>query len=263
MTEPRFSPQQIGSTAVRFPSGVPIPTMSDASIDPYFKTRISKAVQVEGLLFRPQEPGAYPGIVLLHEAWGLNAQIKDVAARLAREGYAVMVPNLYGRQGGVVTANAEVAQALAARSNETDLLQDINSCCEYLNLQDRVKRNVHSVIGFDLGGSLAIRFACQRKRLRAAVAFYAKVTAAPALLKSLVCPLLYHRAAADGPVTNEEIDRLIQAGKDTGKPVDIQTYDAPSAFCDESRKDRYRPEAARAAWHATLAFLDTCLQADR
>ncbi|MES4785190.1 MAG: hypothetical protein C4294_04545, partial [Nitrospiraceae bacterium] len=65
----------------------------------------------------------------------------------------------------------EVAEALASRIKERDLLQDINSCCEFLNTRDHVKRNVHGVIGFGLGGSLAIRFACQRKRLRAAVAF--------------------------------------------------------------------------------------------
>jgi len=45
----------------------------------------------------------------LHEAWGLTAQIKDLGARLACEGYGVIIPNLYGRLGGMVTANAEVS----------------------------------------------------------------------------------------------------------------------------------------------------------
>ncbi|MGH7235282.1 MAG: dienelactone hydrolase family protein, partial [Nitrospiraceae bacterium] len=138
---PPFPLEKIGVNTVRFPSGVPIPSASDAATDPYAVTRISKDVQVEGLRFWPQEKGTYPGLVLLHEWWGLNSQIKDLAARLACEGYTVLLPNLYIRQGGMVTVNAEVAAALMNRMKESEMLQDINSCCEYLNTRDQVKRN--------------------------------------------------------------------------------------------------------------------------
>jgi carboxymethylenebutenolidase len=255
-----FTLHQIGTGSVRFPSGIPLPTISDSSVDPYFKTRIPKEVQVEGIEFWPQEKGIYPGVVVLHEAWGLNEQIKEFANRLACEGSNVIVPNLYGRQGGMITANADVAEALAARIKESDLLQDINSCCEFLNTREQIKRNVHGVIGFGMGGSLAIRFACQRKRLRAAVSFYAKVTTPSSVLKELSCPLLYHRAGADPSVTSEEIDRLNQDAKDSGKHVDVQTYKgAPYAFCHEARKESYHPESARQAWESTVAFLHTHL----
>ncbi|MER3423620.1 MAG: hypothetical protein C4293_10685 [Nitrospiraceae bacterium] len=158
----------------------------------------------------------------------------------------------------------EVAEALASRIKERDLLQDINSCCEFLNTRDHVKRNVHGVIGFGLGGSLAIRFACQRKRLRAAVAFYAKVSTPPSVLKDLACPLLYHRAGADASVTNEEIEQLAQTAKEHGKQIEIKIYeDAPHAFLNETRKEQYRPEAAHAAWESTIEFLNHCFKADR
>ena len=259
-----FTPQQIGTSPFRFSSGVPIPTMMDASTDPYFRSRVPKETQIEGIQFWPQEKDTYPAIVVLHEAWGLNAQIKNVAHRLACEGYAVIVPNLYGRHGGMVTANAEVAGALAQRVKESDLLEDINSCCEFLNTRDMVKRNVHGVIGFGMGGSLAIRFACRRKRLRAAVAYYANVTTPPTVLKELFCPILYHRAGADPTVTDEEIERLVQGGKAAGRKVGIQTYtDAPYAFCDESREEQFRAEAARASWESTVAFLKGCFEVDR
>jgi carboxymethylenebutenolidase len=249
-------------STVRFPSGVPIPTVMDASTDPYFKTRVSREALVEGLEFKPQVEGTYPGLVVLHEAWGLNAQIQEIARRLACEGYAVILPNLYSRQGGMVTADEEVAHALAARTKEADLLQDINSCCEFLNGQARVKQNIHGVIGFAMGGTLALRFACQRKRLRAAVAFYARITMPSSMLKNLVCPVLYHRAGADSSVTTEEIESLIQAGTDSGKPVEIKTYaNAPPAFCNDTHKEHYRPDAAREAWETTVAFLATRLQA--
>lgn len=258
---PPFTPEQIGTAPFRFSSGIPIPTMMDASTDPYFKTRVPKETQVEGIQFWPQEKGTYPGIVVLHEAWGLTAHIKNIAHRLACEGFSVIVPNLYARQGGMVTANAEVADALAGRIKEVDLLQDINSCCEFLNTRDIVKRNVHGVMGFGFGGSLAIRFACQRKRLRGSVAFYAKITTPAPILKTLSCPILYHRAGADSSVTEEEIGRLVQGADESGRQIDIINYEAaPAGFCHEGRPE-YRPDAANASWASTRAFFIAQLQA--
>lgn len=258
---PPFTLQQIGTGTARFPSGAAIPTIMDAAVDPYIKTRVPKEVQVECLQFWPQEKGSYPGIVLLHEWWGLNAQIKDLGSRLACEGYGVIIPNLYGRLGGMVTASADAAAALMARNNDAALLQDINSCCEFLNTRECLKRNVHGVIGFGMGGSLAMRFACQRKRLRAAVAFYGKMMTPPDLLKDLYCPLLYHQAGRDEWATQQDVDQLRAAAAQYGKRVDIRTYaHAPHAFCNETRTETYRKEAATEAWNATVDFFKTCLQ---
>jgi carboxymethylenebutenolidase len=258
-----FTAEQIGRSPVRFSSGVPIPSITDASTDPYARTRVPKEVQVEGLQFWPQEKGAYPGLVLLHEWWGLNAQIQDVAVRLAREGYTVLIPNLYVRQGGMVTANAEVAETLMGRVTTKDLLQDINSCCEFLNTRDHVKRNAHGVVGFGMGGELAIQFACQRKRLRAAVTFYGKPAPAE-MLKDLSCPLLYHRPQDDDRVSAASVELLREAATAHGKQVVIKTYEhARHAFFNENLKDAYNAECARAAWDATIQFLNECFKADR
>lgn len=258
---PPFTKEQIGTSAVRFPSGAPIPSITDSSVDPYAKTRMPKEIQVEGVMFWPQGKGTYPGLIVLHEAWGLNAQIKDLASRLACEGFVTLVPNLYARQGGMVTANAEVASALAERIKESDLLQDLNSCCEFLNTRDHVKRNIHGTVGFGMSALLAMKLACQRKRLRAAVIFYGKPATPLSILKDLYCPLLYHRAGADVSVSQEEIEQLRQAATEYGKRLTIQTYDgAPHAFCNETRPDSYRQEAARNAWESTVEFLNDCFK---
>jgi carboxymethylenebutenolidase len=257
---PAFSVDQIGTSAVRFPSGAPIPSMTDASTDPYVRTRLPKEAQVEGLQYWPQEKAAFPGLVLLHERWGLNNQIQDVAIRLAAEGYTVLVPNLYVRQGGMVTANAEVADALMGRITPKDLLQDINSCCEFLNTRDHVKRNVHGVVGFGMGGDLAILFACQRKRLRAAVSFYGTL-ARPEALKDLYSPLLYHRPEQDEPASTSTVDLLRRTAAELKKQVTIKTYEgARPGFLDQHRKDSYDAEAAREAWATTISFLNDHLK---
>lgn len=258
---PPYNLQQIGTGTARFPSGVAIPTITDAAVDPYIKTKFPKEVQVECILFWPQAKGPYPAIVLLHEWWGQNSQIKDLGARLACEGYGVIIPNLYGRIGGMVTANAEVAAALMEKLSPTGVLQDINSCCEFLNTRDLYKRNIHGVVGFGMGASLALQFACQRKRLRACVAYYGKMVQPADTLKNLACPVLYHQALLDEWVTPNEVEELRAAGAAFSKQIDIRSYPgAPHAFCDDTRREAYREQAATEAWSATTTFLKRCFQ---
>ncbi|BCA57046.1 putative Carboxymethylenebutenolidase [Nitrospira sp. KM1] len=256
-----FTPEQIGTGTCRFPSGAAIPTATDAAVDPYIRTRVTKHVQVECIQFWPQVPGVFPGIVLLHEWWGLNSQIKDLGSRLACEGYNVIIPNLYARLGGMVTANGEVAEALMNKLTESLVIQDINSCCEYFNTKEHVKRNIHGVVGFGMGGSFALRFACQRKRLRAAVSYYGRMVQPDSLLKDLYCPVLYHQPGRDTWVAPDDVDRLRKAAADYDKRVEILTYpDAPHAFSNELRPDGYREDTHTQAWNATAAFLKSCLQ---
>ena len=256
-----FTLDQIGTGTARFPSGVAIPTPTDSAVDPYSQTRVPKHVQVEGIQFWPQEKARYPGLVLLHEAWGLTAQIKDLGARLACEGYGVIIPNLYGRLGGMVTANAEVSDALMSKLNETLILQDINSCCEFLNTRYHIKQNIHGVVGFGMGGSYALKFACQRKRLRAAVVYYGRVMQPETAIKDLFCPVLYHQAGQDQWVPTHDVDRLRAAAMEYKKPVKIRTYpDALHAFCNEQRLENYRANATAEAWEATTMFLKTCFR---
>ena len=263
-----FTPDQIGFSSVRFSSKGIFDTHKDKMVDPYAQTRIPKEAQVEGVHFFPQEKGKFPSIVLLHERWGLNGQIKAVATRLACEGYVVLIPNLYGRQGGMITANAEVADALVERMDQETVLEDINACCEWLNtnlsedeLLDQTRRNFHAVIGFGIGGTLAIRFACRRKRLRAAVAFYGNPTSSLDHLQGMHSPLLIHAAEKDDRVTTEELEAFKKAAEDAGKSLKIMTYPGTThSFFNESKADVYHAESAEKAWEETLAFIDKVLK---
>lgn len=263
-----FTPDQIGFSSVRFSSKGIFDTHKDKMVDPYAQTRIPKEAQVEGIQVRPQEKGKFPSIVLLHERWGLNGQIKEVATRLACEGYMVLIPNLYGRQGGMITANSEVADALVERMDHDLVLQDIHASCEWLNTNlaedenlDQTKRNYHAVIGFGIGGTLAIKFACRRKRLRAAVSFYGKIPSPSDPVKDLYCPLLYHAAEKDDTVSSQELEELKHVAEEAGKNVEIITYPGTThSFFNETRADVYHAESANQAWEKTLTFIDKVLK---
>jgi carboxymethylenebutenolidase len=256
-----FTLDQIGTGTARFPSGVPIPTHSDQMVDPYFKSKMPKEHQVDCLLFWPQQAGIYPGLVLLHDWWGLTGQMKDLGARLACEGYMVILPNLYGRQGGMVTASDDVAAALLERQNDAQVLTDINSCCEYLNTRTITKKNIHGVVGYGMGGSYALSFACQRKRLRAAVSYYGKMVASKELLNNLFSPVLYHQAGNATWATPDDIEQFRSTSTEYAKRVEIHLYpEASQAFCNEMKPSVYDAESSTLAWERTASFLKACFQ---
>ncbi|HMS83556.1 MAG TPA: dienelactone hydrolase family protein [Nitrospira sp.] len=256
-----FTLEQIGTGTARFPSGVPIPTHTDQMVDPYFKSKMPKEHQVDCLLFWPQQAGTYPGLVLLHDWWGLTSQMKDLGARLACEGYMVILPNLYGRLGGMVTANDDVAAALLERQNDDQVITDINSCCEYLNTRTTAKKNIHGVVGYGMGGSYALRFACHRKRLRAAVSYYGKMITSHEMMKNLFSPVLYHQAGKGTWATLDDVEQLRTASAASAKRVDIQCYpNAAHAFCNEMKPSAYDADSASLAWERTANFLKSCFQ---
>ncbi len=256
-----LSMDQIGTGSVRFPSGKPMVSTSDTSVNPYAFSQISKDIHVEGVMFWPQTKEKYPGLVLLHDNWGLTEQIKNYGQRLAAEGYVVIIPNLYGRQGGMITANQEVAEALMERIVVKDLLTDINSCCEYLNTQDHVKQNVHGVLGFGMGAPLAIQFACQRRRLKGAVAYYGKINFPQEVFQSLFCPLLFFQAGKDEVVPKEDIAKLESWGKEFDKKVTIKNLEQAShEFANDMRTNTFDPQASAEAWDAHVEFFSTCFK---
>jgi carboxymethylenebutenolidase len=145
--------------------------------------------------------------------------------------------------------------------DEALALQDINSCCEFLNTREFIKRNVHGVVGFGMGGTLALKFACQRKRLRGAVSYYGRMIEPEAALKDILCPVLYHHADQDPWVSVQDIERLRHLAQEYKKTVEIRTYaGTPHAFSNELRPDTYREEAATEAWTTTALFLKQHVQ---
>ena len=171
-----FSLDQIGTGTARFQSGMAIPTPTDAMVDPYIRTRVSKDVHVECIQFWPKIRVSLPGIVLLHDWWGLNSQITALGARLALQGMASSFRSCTAgsghghgqcRSGGGLSGQMQ-RQALPRTSPVANTSIRLNASNGTISRRQ---------LGSAFGASLAVQFACQRKRLRAAVAYYGKVTA--------------------------------------------------------------------------------------
>ena len=210
---------------------------------------------VPAYLARPSAAPAWglPTVVILHEWWGLTDHIKDVARRLAAEGFAALAPDLYARQGSQVTADPNEASSLMSALSGQQILRDLNAATTYLKTRPFVGAWRIGIVGFCMGGTLALNQAGHNSDLKAAVVFYGKVPPIETF-DYLLCPVLYHYAEQDGWVTKQEADRMRQGLQLFGKPGEVVTYSCQHAFFNDTRPEVYSAEHAAQAWQKTLQF---------
>lgn len=201
-----------------------------------------------------------PGLILIQEWWGLNDHIKEVARRLAKEGYVVLAPDLYSRLGNVVTKNGAEGAKLMKGLSLDQTIADLNAALARLKAAPSVDPDKIGAIGFCMGGSYALRLACRMPELRCAVPFYGEIPADVELQK-LSAPVLYFWGEEDGWIKKEEVVRLKEALKKYKKAGKVHSYPgAPHAFFNDTRREVYQPEVAKDAWKKTLEFFNRFLK---
>jgi carboxymethylenebutenolidase len=198
-----------------------------------------------------------PAVIVVHEAWGLNGQIRDVARRLSREGYVAIVPDLYhGRMPNDPQRAREFAQAL----DRDAALADLRAALAWLRRHPDTSKSRVAVMGFGMGGRLAQELALEGSDLAAVVMFYGTPVTDVERLKELPVPILAHFGADDDALPPWHAEKLREALAQAGKTGEVFAYPgAGSAFMNENRST-YRPDAARQAWARTLAFLQKPLK---
>ena len=196
-------------------------------------------------------------VVVVHEWWGLNDQIRGIARRLAREGYVAIVPDLYH---GQVASDAEVAHELSRALDDDAAYTDLGAAIDWLHAQPATAKSRVGVMGFCMGGGLSQRLALRRTDLSSAVMFYGGPETDPQVLKQLGCPLLAHFGATDRGILASRADDLRKGLTEAGKVHEVYVYPgAGHGFMNET-KPSYHADAARQAWARTLAFLQRTLK---
>lgn len=196
-----------------------------------------------------------PGVLILHEWWGLTDHTKDVARRFAQEGFAALAPDLYARQGSKVTQDPQEAGKLMSGVSSQAILRDLNAATQFLKSMPYVDARSLGIVGFSMGGVFAITQAAHNSDLKAAVAFYGKVPPVETF-RYLLAPIQYHYPAKDDWVTKQDVELLRQGLAKESKPGEIHIYpEAQHAFFNDTRPEAYRTEDARLAWERTLQFL--------
>jgi carboxymethylenebutenolidase len=209
-----------------------------------------------GFLARPKENKTYPAVIVIHEIWGLVDHIKDVAVRLAREGYMALGVDLFE---GKTVSKLDEGRKFREQFTEEKILKDLDGAFNFLKDLPYVNPKRIGSIGFCMGGGLSLLLACHNRELAAAAVFYGRNPSPIDRAKDIQCPILGNYAGADMAITESDINLLKQTLTKYGKTFDIRTYpEAPHAFFNDTR-DSYRPEAAKDAWKRTLEFFNKYL----
>lgn len=214
---------------------------------------------VRGYLAQPKTvKGALPAVIVIHEWWGLNDNIRHMADRLAGEGYTALAVDLYNGQ----SANAP-AQARAMMKKvlaDTDAAES-NLKQAYAYLHDIAHAPRIGVIGWCFGGGWSLQTALMLPdRIAATVMYYGRPVDNVAALSKLKMPLIGFFGEEDRGITVADVNAFQRALKQAHVNAEIHEYPgAGHAFANPSGQN-YRPAAANDAWRRTVAFLDRYLQ---
>lgn len=198
-----------------------------------------------------------PGLVVIHEWWGLNDNIRTATRRLAGEGYRALAVDLYGDSTAQTPKQAQTIMQTAT-SNPEALRANVEAAHEYLQTEHEAPRV--AVIGWCFGGGMTFRAVADRPTaFDAAVAYYGTPQAMTAtVLEQMTTPILAHFGRQDEVVSSQQVEAFRSRLKGLEKDVQIFQYDAGHAFANPSG-ERYDADAAEAAWNRTTAFLRTHL----
>jgi carboxymethylenebutenolidase len=237
------------------------------------------------------EPGfaSQPGVVVIPDVWGLSDHTRDIAQRLAREGFAALALDLYRKTGRPSLADPAAALAWIRELSDPLVLETVQEGIDALAHhpavagqdpaaragQDPAARAGRKVglIGFCMGGQYAWLAACTCRGLSAVAPFYGMLRYEPgldptkkpreplAVIAALSCPALGLYGREDALIPNADVDELEARLAQQPQPFEIVRYaGAGHAFLNDTRPAMYRPEPAADAWRRLLAFLRARLQ---
>ncbi|HEX7478708.1 MAG TPA: dienelactone hydrolase family protein [Polyangiales bacterium] len=211
-------------------------------------------------------------LVVVHDVWGLYDHFRDIAQRLAREGYATLALELYRRQPPV---RIDDPGAFMRELSDSQVLQDIQTAVDFLHAQPELADKRVGVVGFCMGGMYALLAGCSLRSVAAVVPFYGILSHAHGLLHAsagldpakkpraplqaaaeLRCPLLAFFGDSDPFIPVSDIEALRAQLQRQAQPATLRVFaGAGHAFMNDTRPAAYKPELAKLAWQQMLEFL--------
>src|SRR3989344_8905194 len=203
---------------------------------------------------KPEKPNN-KAIILIHEFWGLNEQIKRMAGRLAREGFTVLAVDLYE---GKLTVDANEARRLKEEMKTEQALENIRKAVSHLGTLGFKPEKI-GICGFCMGGGVAFEAATKGIKAGAYVIYYGRILDDEEILNNISSPVLGIFGGLDKGIPKDLVLRFRDALKKMEKPSEVYVYDdADHAFANEERPV-YHEKAASDAWQKTISFLNKYL----
>lgn len=229
----------------------------------YVELSVNDGSAMRAWVARPKEEGAHPGLLVFQEAFGVNAHIRDVAGRFAREGFVAVAPELFHRTGAGFDGRYDDFPSVMPHMkalNDASMAADHRAAFDWLRGTIGPQLPI-SVIGYCMGGRAAF-LAAVTLPLAAAISYYgggiAPNATNPGLLgraSGIQSRLLFFWGGRDKHIPPEQVRAVTDALRAMGKNfVNVEISNADHAFFCDARAS-YSPSAALLAWPLTLAFL--------
>ena len=220
--------------------------------DPRITTQNLDYAGGKGYFATPKAAGKYPGVIIIHENRGLNPHIKDVARRMAAEGFAALAPDYLAELGGT-PEDADQARDMIGTLKPEGIAAASSAALAAVKA-NTASNGKSGAMGFCWGGGTVNALAVADSGLSAGVAYYGR-QAADADVPKITAPLLLHYASLDERI-NAGIPAFETALKAASKPYELHIYEgANHAFNNDTNAARYNKEAADLAWGRTVEFL--------
>jgi carboxymethylenebutenolidase len=204
--------------------------------------------------------GHGPGVVVIQEWWGLVPHIRDLCDRFAAEGFVALAPDLYH---GKDTTEPDEAGKLLMELDLPRAARDMLGAGKWLAQSDKTAGDRVGIVGFCMGGALALYAATLSDVFAAVVPFYPYMgvtAAAKPEITNIKGAVLGHFATKDEAYTPEQVAALESELRDAGVDVEFFWYEgADHAFFNDTRPEVFDEDAARLSWDRTRAFFRTHL----
>jgi carboxymethylenebutenolidase len=206
----------------------------------------------QGYLATP-DSGRGPGVIVIQEWWGLNDQIKRTADRFAREGFVALAPDFFH---GATASEPDEAGKLMMALNADQVAKDARGAAQYLQKHQANTSQKVGVIGFCMGGQLALLAgAVAPDEIGAVVDMYGIHPNIQPDFSRMKAPVLALFAENDGFIDEAARNNLAEQLRAAGVQADMHTYpNVDHAFMNEDRPDVHHPETAKDAWRRVGAF---------
>ncbi len=212
-----------------------------------------------GFLAEPKEEGVYPGVVMVHEWWGLNSNVEDMAVLLAQEGFVVLAVDIYE---GKVANSSDEARALTSAVKQPRANENMRAAVAFLRNQSGVDALNIGSIGWCFGGAQSLQLALSGEKLQGTVIYYGQLTDNQTALKQIEWPVLGIFGELDSGIPPEKVNAFKAALDAVGVENDITIYPGVNhAFANPSGA-RYAPNETRDAWAKTVAFFERTLKGE-
>ncbi|NOJ27558.1 MAG: hypothetical protein DA330_06060, partial [Nitrososphaera sp.] len=207
------------------------------------------------LVYPTDTDGKLPAVVMIHEWWGLNSNIKNMAELLAKEGYVVLAVDMYD---GKVATESEQAATLASsvRDNPGPAMENLNAAVAHLSSLPNVDSSKISSLGWCFGGGQSLQLALNTdKPLAATILYYGNLVTDKETISKISWPVLGIFGSADQSIPVETVQQFESALEANNIAKEIYIYEGVGhAFANPSG-DNYAEKEAADAWQKTLAFL--------